>query len=77
MITYAAGEKTCPAADQAGLSDATIEHIAHTMLDMAASGIVVDKEKLALYGDFTTAEIAAHWEAAADRARVLGRERRQ
>jgi hypothetical protein len=75
MIQY--GPACPPKPDAQAIATATIEHMARTMLDMQFSGIPVDEDKLALYGDFTSGEIREHWAAARDRAVLIRREGRR
>lgn len=46
------------------------ERMADTMRDMRAAGQIVTAESLAIYGDYTNAEIAAHASEAANLARA-------
>jgi hypothetical protein len=75
MIQYGPACTAKPDAD--AIAIATIEHMAHTMIELEACQRVVTDDMVAAYGDFTSKEIALHGQAARDRAIEIKRQARR
>jgi len=66
----------CPLG-QTGIDDATVEHMARTLIELEACGRVVTDDMVAAYGDFTSKEIILYGKQARDRAIEMKRAGRQ
>lgn len=66
-----------PGFSDAAVAHATIERMAHAIVEMEANGRPVTSDALADYGEFTHDEVERHGREARDRAVMIKREGRQ
>lgn len=64
MISVNQGDRPDPTAQT------VVQRMASTMQDMRAAGAIVTAASVAVWGDYTDAEVAAHAREAADLARA-------